>query len=355
MIKQNFFLSMFLFSFLVGCSQDAPESIETKAAPIIPAYIVLNEDLAQLITDFNAHQGKVRQLFIVGPTCGICLRGMADLHDEYVKAMQNEPRLHTFVVHVPTLGAEEKDVAPTIPLLNGPRVTHYWDEGGHSGLDFQKVLKIDMYAWDVWFLFDPDVIWEHGSVAPEPNFWQHQLGSLNRSQKLDKAVFAKEVKRQINLLPETTIDNVVANTSEQSDSNMIQVAQPRGVIMGQHIRMRGGYRQLKTISSVTYTGFTESDGQRYPLIVETHRPNTLVRTIEKDAHTAKVRWDGVAASYSDESLMLIPKTVLDDILSSFDFDGWIVEWKDKGYEMWRLGMKKVGDKLPWVSGPRRSG
>ena len=46
--------------------------------------------------------------------------------------------------------------------------------------------------------------------------------------------------------------------------------------------------------------------------------------------------------------MLIPVKILDEILRSFDFDGWIVEWKDKGYKIWRLGMKKMTDKLPWV-------
>ena len=47
-------------------------------------------------------------------------------------------------------------------------------------------------------------------------------------------------------------------------------------------------------------------------------------------------------------LLIIPKHIMDEILRSFDFDGWIVEWKDKGYKLWRLGMKKIANKLPWV-------
>ena len=112
--------------------------------------------------------------------------------------------------------------------------------------------------------------------------------------------------------------------------------------------MRGGYRQLKTISSIKYTGFTESNETQYPLTIETIRPNTITRRLEKDGHTLTAQWDGNVVSYSDETSMLIPITIMDEILRGFDFDGWVVEWKDKGYKLRRLGMKKMGDKLPWV-------
>ncbi len=71
------------------------------------SYLVLGEDLQQLKDDFNANEGRVRLLFLSGPTCGICLRGMADLNDEFIAASQNDDRLVTFVVHVPALGARE--------------------------------------------------------------------------------------------------------------------------------------------------------------------------------------------------------------------------------------------------------
>jgi hypothetical protein len=348
MIKQHVLKLMILTILLSGCSKDRSESVEKNNNEAKPEYIVLNEDLNQLVNDFNKHKGKLRQLFIVGPTCGICLRGMADLNDEYIQAMQSEPRMQTFVVHVPTMGAEEKDVAPTIPLLSGSRVTHYWDEEGYSGRDFREVLGIDMYAWDVWLLFDPDVIWDIDSLPPQPIFWQHQLGGLPKSQKLDKKIFAKEVKRQIGLLPEMVEKNMSTLSANNAASKMIPVGQPRGVIIGQHIKMRGGYRQLKTISSVTYKGFTESSGVKYPLTIEAKRPSIFIRTIEKDDRSLSAKWDGETASFNDEAPMLIPKSVMNEILHGFDFDGWMVEWKDKGHHLWRLGMKKMKDKLPWV-------
>ena len=40
-------------------------------------YVVLDKSLSQLRADFNANAGKVRMLYIVGPTCGICLHRVA--------------------------------------------------------------------------------------------------------------------------------------------------------------------------------------------------------------------------------------------------------------------------------------
>ncbi|MHC4230335.1 MAG: hypothetical protein ACYSW0_23115 [Planctomycetota bacterium] len=109
-----------------------------------PDYYVVEENLVRIKSDFNAMQDKIRLVFIVGPYCGICLRGMDDLNESIVKSIQNDPRIHTLVVHVPTLGAEEKHVIDSIPLLAGPRVTHYWDPNGHTGLEFQETLDIRM-------------------------------------------------------------------------------------------------------------------------------------------------------------------------------------------------------------------
>ena len=85
--------------------EDEPLSAESEL-------VILQEDLQQLKNDFNANQGKVRLLFLSGPTCGICLRGMADLNDEFLAASQNDERLVTFVVHVPTMGAKKNHSKP---------------------------------------------------------------------------------------------------------------------------------------------------------------------------------------------------------------------------------------------------
>ena len=107
---------------LAACAQEAPTPTTNVAGK--PAYITLNEDLSQLKADFNAMTDKVRLVFISGPSCGICLRGMDDLNEAIVASLQNDPRIHTFVLYVPTLGAKEKHVAAAVPLMQGPRINH---------------------------------------------------------------------------------------------------------------------------------------------------------------------------------------------------------------------------------------
>ncbi len=160
---------------LAGCGgvEDADESgiaNVTSAGP--SSLIVMDEDLQQLRDDFNANAGRVRLVFLSGPTCGICLRGMADLNDEFVAASQNDDRLVTFVVHVPTMGAKQHHAADSIPLLDGPRVHHYWEESGIIGQHYTEVMDVDMYVWDFWAIYGPDAVWQ-GTLPPTPDYYEH--------------------------------------------------------------------------------------------------------------------------------------------------------------------------------------
>ena len=125
-------LSCSIFLALMACS--AEQSEEQVFQSDRPDYYIVDENLTRIRTDFNAMQDKVRLVFNIGPSCGICLRGMDDLNESIVKSIQNDPRAHTLAIHVPALGAEEKHVAGSIPLLAGPRVTHYWDPSGNTGI-----------------------------------------------------------------------------------------------------------------------------------------------------------------------------------------------------------------------------
>ena len=66
-----------------------------------PDYYTVDKDLSRIKADFNAMDDKVRLVFIIGPSCGICLRGMDDLNESIVKFIQNDPRAHTLAIHVP--------------------------------------------------------------------------------------------------------------------------------------------------------------------------------------------------------------------------------------------------------------
>ncbi len=163
-------------------------------------HVALDEALSVLRADFNAEAGKVRLLFIVGPTCAVCLRGLDDMDKVVGDLTRSDDRVAAFVVHVPTLGAEKKDVDGAARLFHGRNIRHYWDASGAIGLDYQEVLALTagdkgVFAWDVWMIFDPEARWPDEG-APAPAHWEHQLSSLRETHPnyLDAARFAEKAR-----------------------------------------------------------------------------------------------------------------------------------------------------------------
>ncbi len=337
-------LSCLLIFVLTACSSDQSEQQAFQSDR--PDFYIVDQDLSRIKTDFNAMQDKVRLVFIIGPSCGICLRGMDDLNESIVKSIQNDPRIHTLAIHVPALGAEEKHVAGSIPLLSGPRVTHYWDPSGNTGVEYMKTLDIPMYAWDLWFVYEPGARWEDEELPPYPDYWEHQLPSLPREKKLDAQRFAAEVNTRLAMLPPSTEEERVAALQRQ-DPQLIPVAQGRGFMIRQNHASRGGYNALKRIESIRYEGTTEVGDESYRLEINTQRPYHYERIVSDGDIESAIAWNGTTVNRHGPQLGL-PATYLDEILSSYEFDGWMTDWKDKGHQVWRLGMKKVGDRLPWL-------
>jgi len=304
--------------------------------------IVLDDDLQQLKDDFNANQGKVRLLFLSGPTCGICLRGMADLNDEFLATSQNDERLVTLVVHVPTMGAKENHAVDSIPLLDGPKIHHYWEETGIVGQHFTEVMDVDMYVWDFWAIYGPDSRWD-GLLPPAPDYFEHQLGVTSgnfrgfpRDRVLDAERFAAETRKYIDKLDAGQFvnpDKPNQDEGEQlADGTFIpRVGQPRNVAVRQHIMGRGGYKNLKRIQEVSQRGRIEASGNSYELEISASRPNRLQRTV-----------NGAAGGKRG-----LPVELEQLLLSTFEFDGLFVEWPDKGHEVSMSGMLKIGNILAW--------
>ncbi|MCH8074062.1 MAG: hypothetical protein IIA09_19190 [Proteobacteria bacterium] len=324
---------------LVACSpNDAGDSaVDSQLAE--PSYVVMGEDLQQLKDDFNANEGRVRLLFISGPTCGICLRGMADLNDAFIAASQGDNRLVTFVVHVPALGAREEHVAATIPLLQGPRIHHYWEDSGIIGQHFSEVMGVEIYVWDFWMIYGPEARWD-GLLPPAPDYYEHQLGVTSggsrgfpRERVLDAERFAAEAAGYIARVDADQFvepENVNLDGNEMfADGTVIPVvAQPRNVAVRQHIMGRGGYKNLKRIQSIRARGSIETDSGTYDLIIEAARPDSLRRMVT----------NGERGLPSDLERLL---------LDTFEFDGLFVEWPDKGHKVEMVGMLKIGDVLAW--------
>lgn len=130
----------------------------------------------------------------------------------------NDPRLVTFVVHEPVLGAARaapwlrttasQDVPAAAELLHNAHVHHYWSADGEFGrlLANSVDLRADdgrVYAWDVWLLYGPEATWS-GAGPPRPQLLMQQLGALQGSSRfphLDSKVFAQRAQSLLARLP----------------------------------------------------------------------------------------------------------------------------------------------------------
>lgn len=325
------FLALALALTVGACSEETSQDIDanTAAQPDID-YYVLDESLSLLKQDFNENKDKVRLLFIVGDTCGICLRGVADLNDAFIAKAQADDRLLTLVVHVPVLGAEERHMEQAIPLLQGPRIIHYWDETGISGELLMEPLQTNgVYAWDVWLAYGPNVEWT-GDVPPEPDFWMHQLGPLDRELRLDAEKFGEMTVALMQQIYAGEISERQADESELlADGAVIStVAQPKGRAISTHIRGRGGLDNIKSVQSISRTGSFSSGGRNTGLTTEQSRE------------------EGLSRQYEDPEMGL-PLNIETMIAKTWEFDGKLVDWEEKGHQARMSGMLKIGPSLSW--------
>jgi hypothetical protein len=362
MIKKYCLVLVFAFA-LTACSQKN-EPIENDvgsdaAKSARPDYVVMSENLQDLKDDFNANQGRVRLIFLSGPTCGICLRGLADLNDKFIAVSQNDDRLVTFVVHVPTMGAKEHHAADSIPLMNGPRVHHYWEESGIIGQHYTEVMDVDMYVWDFWAIYGPEAVWE-GTLPPVPDYYEHQLGTTSgrfhvfpNERVLDAERFAAETKKHLDRVDSSRFaasDELDRTESERlADGTVIpHVGQPRNVAVRQHIMGRGGYKNLKRIRSIEARGHIEADGTLHVLTIQLERPNVVRRLVGSgdDISVGELDVDGGVIIQADAPRGL-PQDLEQRLLETFEFDGLFVEWPEKGHKVSMVGMQKFGDVLAW--------
>ena len=195
-------LSVFVVSLALGAAScSAAEEDHAKAGTA--KVVVLDDNASQLRDDFNRAKGSVRLVIIVDPLCPTCLRGMADV-DAALLSKTSDPRVETFVVHMPVIGAKATDVSPAAELLHNPNVHNYWNPSGNFGRQVGSTLQLKrgdkpVYTWDVWMIFGPDAIWQSG--PPTPALFMHQLPTLPSKQFLDADAFAAKAQALLSQLP----------------------------------------------------------------------------------------------------------------------------------------------------------
>ena len=192
-------LSLILLTLALGaasCSAAGKDHVQGGTRTVT----VLDDNASQLREDFNRAQGSVRLVLIVDPICPTCLRGLADV-DAMLLSKTNDPRLQTFVVHVPVIGAKAENVQPASELLHNPNIHNYWNSSGNFGRQLAAALQLKhgdkpVYAWDVWMIYAPDATWQ--STPPAPALFMHQLPTLPSNQFLDADVFAAKARALLN-------------------------------------------------------------------------------------------------------------------------------------------------------------
>lgn len=195
-------LSVFAVTLMLGaasCSAAEKDHAQAGSAKVI----VLDDNASQLREDFNRAKGSVRLVLIVDPICPTCLRGMADV-DAALLSRTSDPRVQTFVVHMPVIGAKATDVPPAAELLHNPNVHNYWNPSGNFGRLVGTALQLKqgdkpVYAWDVWMIYAPDAVWQSG--PPKPALLMHQLPTLPSKQFLDADAFAAKAHALLSQLP----------------------------------------------------------------------------------------------------------------------------------------------------------
>ena len=120
------------------------------------------------------------------------MSGAVALHREWLRK-DTSTNVAVYVVWSPQLGAEEKHVAGATSLIPDVRARHYWDGAELIGKAYQRYLKLEQPAWDVWMLFDRDAIWR-GEAPPVPAWWEHQLRSGPPERHLNAARFASHAE-----------------------------------------------------------------------------------------------------------------------------------------------------------------
>ena len=97
--------------------------------------------------------------------------------------------LHLYIVFLPILRSDDREAAiERTKEFADPRVTYYWDETLVTGKAWGDLLRLQMKAWDVYFLYPPQA--QQWTDHPEmPAFWMHQLRGVDQAPYLDKEDF----------------------------------------------------------------------------------------------------------------------------------------------------------------------
>jgi hypothetical protein len=163
-----------------------------------PAVTVLSEDAHELKDAFNADKNAPRVMLIVSPLCPACRAGTSVVQKQAIARIKGD-QLKVYVVWISRFpGDSLKAAQAATELVSDKRALHFWDGTGAVGKLYGNAVKLPQakkFAWDIYFVFEPQAEWK--ADPPMPAFWMHQLGGPETGNLLDGVKFRDAIANQL--------------------------------------------------------------------------------------------------------------------------------------------------------------
>jgi len=168
------------------------------------------ESFAELSRSFNAQQGSVRLVALLSASCGYCIKGY-----RYMRKLLEEiadPRLKMLIAWEPMLSGDTRELSLKMAKkADDPRMVYQaWDPERVTGDTYTALLSAhddrwtaaDSTAWDVYFLYEGNVVWPEGEPTV-PTYWQHQGAGVSELS-LNYTTLKAEIEKRLAALPADT-------------------------------------------------------------------------------------------------------------------------------------------------------
>lgn len=154
---------------------------------------------------FNTEASVPRLVFLVSPTCDVCVSGA----ESAAQAVLSLPTTSDFRLYLLWLPVLENDTWQTAEaaysrLPMDDRMAQFWDRDLIVSQLYHRVLQLAQrqrrhrVAWDLFLLYRAGRVWTDG--PPVPDFWMHQL-FLDDVPKLDTSILKHQLEQMIRCRP----------------------------------------------------------------------------------------------------------------------------------------------------------
>ena len=168
-----------------------------------------------LQASFNASISVPRLVFLVSPTCDVCVSG-AQSATQAVVSLPDECEFRLYRVWLPVLETDSLQAAEEVrsSASDETRLVDFWDaeliisRAYHQVLELGARVRQHRVAWDSFLLYRAGLQW--ADRPPVPSFWMHQL-FLDDVPKLEVETLKHELQQMIQSLRSGPDDSVACH------------------------------------------------------------------------------------------------------------------------------------------------